>query len=102
MKLPNRLTYQGSIDPSIVTFHAVLPSGEIKPLRLHSRVVLGDKGSGSEGFDKDGAPKTNVTASALAEGNVHEVDYCHIPYDAQKVICEYSVTIESNILEPLR
>jgi CRISPR-associated protein Csy3 len=101
MKLPNRLTYQGSISPSIVTFHAIWPSGEIKPLRLHSRVVLGDKGSASEGFDVDGNPKNNVTAPKLAEGNAHEVDYCHIPYGTQKIICEYSITIESNILAPL-
>ncbi|MGF1760849.1 type I-F CRISPR-associated protein Csy3 [Photobacterium sagamiensis] len=96
MKLPNRLSYQGSIDPSIITFHAIWPSGEIKPLRLHSRVVLGNKGNAEEGFNKDGSRKENVTRANLAEGNPHEIDYCHIPHGVKETIGEFSVTIEAN------
>jgi len=96
MKLPNRLTYQGSIDTSMVTFHALYPSGESKPLRINSRVVLGNKGNASEGFNDNGKPKENVTKAKLAEGNPHELDCCNIPYGANTVICEFSVSIEAN------
>lgn len=100
MKLPNRLTYQGSIDTSPVTFHAIYPSGETKPLRINSTTILGSKGSASEGFSDKGTPKENVTRAKLAEGNPHELDCCNIPYDANTVICEFSVTIEANVLTP--
>lgn len=96
MKLPNRLTYQGSIDASMVTFHSVNPSGDIKPLRINSRVVLGDKGSASEGFNDNGKAKESVTKAKLAEGNPHELDCCNIPYGTDTVICEFSVSIEAN------
>ncbi|HBK3325400.1 TPA: type I-F CRISPR-associated protein Csy3 [Vibrio parahaemolyticus] len=99
MKLPKQLAYQKSTDPTDVIFEAVWPSGEIEPLKVHSRINLGQKDGSHWAYNDDGTIKDKIQPTALAEGNPHQLDFCQVPYGATIVQCSFSITISSELLE---
>ncbi|RQW65148.1 type I-F CRISPR-associated protein Csy3 [Vibrio viridaestus] len=102
MKLPIQLAYQRSISPSDVVFFSIWPDGAKKPLRLHTRIVLGMKEGTSFAYDDKGKIKPKVNPNTLAEGNPHKIDYCSVPYGAEKIQCEFSVSFSSEVQTPYK
>lgn len=96
MKLPNRLTYTRSISPSIGVFLSVNADGNMVPLNIKTVKVLGQKSSASEAFDKKAAIKGGTTHAKLAEGNPHTVEYCHVPYECNTLLCKFSLRVNAN------
>ena len=100
MKLPNRLTYTRSISPSIGVFLSVDTVGNITPLNIKTVKVLGQKSSASEAFDKKAAIKGSTTHAKLAEGNPHTVEYCHVPFECNTLLCKFSLRVNANSIQP--
>ncbi len=102
MKLPNNLSYMGSIDPSDVVFLVNWPDGRKAPLPYTSRVVLGRKEGSKSAYKDDGQIDVDVTEDSLAQGNPHEVDFCCVPYGAESIECEFSVSFASSLRKPYK
>ncbi|MGX9417465.1 type I-F CRISPR-associated protein Csy3 [Vibrio sp. WJH972] len=99
MKLPKQLAYEKSIEATDVTFEAIWPSGEIKPLKIFSRIALGMKEGTHSACNNDGTIKDKVEPTELAEGNPHELNVCQVPYGIELLQCRFSVTFSSELLE---
>ncbi|MBY8168085.1 type I-F CRISPR-associated protein Csy3 [Vibrio fluvialis] len=102
MKLPTSLAYERSIDPSDVCFFVVWPDNKKTPLTYTSRTVLGQMETASLAYDSSGNPKESATAEALAQGNPHQVDFCHVPFGASHVECCFSVSFCSELRKPYK
>jgi len=100
MKLPQRFSYRRSLSPSIGVFTYVNKQGEERPLPFKTVKVLGQKEGVAEGFDYKMIPKASATAKKLGEGNPHSIEYCHVPYDANRVFCRFSLTVNANSIAP--
>ncbi|MCW8331439.1 type I-F CRISPR-associated protein Csy3 [Photobacterium sp. SDRW27] len=100
MRLPNKLSYQRSIDPSEVTFFVNWPDGSTRPLRKKTITVLGMHEGTHSAYKDGGDINESVTPNDLATGNPHDIDYCNIPYNAESVECHFSVTIENKVTVP--
>lgn len=100
MKLPQRFSYRRSLAPSIGVFTYVDKQLNEKALPIKTIKILGQKEGVTEGFDTSLVPKSSATAKKLGEGNPHTVEYCHVPYDASRVLCKFSLTISANSLDP--
>ncbi|MBC5850656.1 type I-F CRISPR-associated protein Csy3 [Vibrio cincinnatiensis] len=102
MKLPTNLAYERSIDPSDVCFFVVWPDNKKTPLTYTSRTLLGQMETASLAYDSSGTPKESATAEALAQGNPHQVDFCHVPFGASHVECCFSVSFCSELRKPYK
>jgi CRISPR-associated protein Csy3 len=102
MKLPNSLSYMRSIDPSDVVFFVNWPDGKKTPLPYTSRVALGMKEGSTSAYKKDSKIDEGVTEYTLAQGNPHEIDYCCVPYGAESIECEFSVSFASSLRQPFK
>ncbi|PSV30827.1 type I-F CRISPR-associated protein Csy3 [Photobacterium sp. GB-72] len=102
MKLPTSLAYERSINPSDVCFFVVWPDDKKKPLTYTSRTLVGQMESASLAYDSPGTPKESATAEALAQGNLHQVDFCHVPFGASHVECCFSVSFSSDLRKPYK
>ncbi|OLQ72985.1 type I-F CRISPR-associated protein Csy3 [Photobacterium proteolyticum] len=102
MELPVQLAYEGSITPGDVCFFAVWPDQSKSPLRYNSRIALGLKEGAAAVYTAEGEIVKKATPDALAQGNPHQVDYCHVPYGANGVQCETSITFTSDLRKPLK
>ncbi|EHZ6901857.1 type I-F CRISPR-associated protein Csy3 [Vibrio cholerae] len=102
MKLPTNLAYERSIDPSDVCFFVVWPDNKKTPLTYTSRTLLGQMETASLAYDSSGNPKESATAEALAQGNPHQVDFCHVPFGASHVECCFSVSFCSELRKPYK
>ncbi|SEF41406.1 type I-F CRISPR-associated protein Csy3 [Vibrio hangzhouensis] len=102
MKLPSSLAYERSIDPSDVCFFVVWPDHKKTPLTYTSRIQVGQIESASLAYDTSGQPKKSATAEALAHGNMHQVDFCHVPYGASHIECCFSVSFSSELRKPYK
>lgn len=100
MKLPQRFSYRRSLSPSIGVFTYVNKRGEERALPFKTVKVLGQKEGVVEGFDNKMNPKASATAKKLGEGNPHTIEYCHVPYDANRVFCRFSLTVNANSITP--
>ncbi|MCW3172624.1 type I-F CRISPR-associated protein Csy3 [Shewanella subflava] len=102
MQLPIHLAYQASIDPSDVIFLVVWPDGSKSPLKIHSRKINGMKEGIRSAYKENGDIDTTIKAEQLAEGNIHEIDFCNVPYGAKALECCFSVSFLPKLLEPLK
>ncbi|MEI8659160.1 type I-F CRISPR-associated protein Csy3 [Vibrio sp. Hal054] len=102
MKLPNSLSYMRSIDPSDIVFLVNWSDGKRTPLPYSSRTALGRKEGTSSAYKNDDEINKDVTEYSLAHGNPHEVDYCCVPYGAESIECEFSVSFASSLRKPFK
>ncbi|WP_282111210.1 type I-F CRISPR-associated protein Csy3 [Shewanella algicola] len=102
MKLPIHLSYQASIDPSDVIFLVVWPDGNKSPLKIHRRMINGLKEGSASAYKDNGDIDTTINAAQLAEGNIHEIDFCNVPFGAKALECLLSVSFVPKILEPYK
>lgn len=102
MKLPTSLAYERSIDPSDVCFFVVWPDDKKTPLTYTSRIQVGQIESASLAYDTSCQPKKSATAEVLAHGNMHQVDFCHVPYGASHIECCFSVSFSSELRKPYK
>lgn len=100
MKLPQRFSYRRSLSPSVGVFTYLSKQGGEKPLSVKTVKILGQKEGVTEGFDNAMIPKATATAKKLGEGNPHAIEYCHVPYDATKLFCRFSLTVNANSMVP--
>ncbi|WP_348727774.1 type I-F CRISPR-associated protein Csy3 [Rheinheimera texasensis] len=100
MKLPQRFSYRRSLSPSVGVFTYLSKQGSEKPLPVKTVKILGQKEGVTEGFDNAMTPKATATAKKLGEGNPHTIEYCHVPYDATKLFCRFSLTVNANSMVP--
>ncbi|WP_233008023.1 type I-F CRISPR-associated protein Csy3 [Rheinheimera faecalis] len=100
MKLPQRFSYRRSLSPSIGVFTYADKQSVEKPLSFKSVKIVGQKEGVTEGFDNSMMPKASATAKKLGEGNLHTVEYCHVPYDAKRMFCRFSLTVNANSISP--
>lgn len=100
MKLPQRFSYRRSLSPSVGVFTYLSKQGGEKPLPVKTVKILGQKEGVTEGFDNAMTPKATATAKKLGEGNPHTIEYCHVPYDATKLFCRFSLTVNANSMMP--
>lgn len=100
MKLPQRFSYRRSLSPSVGVFTYLSKDGLEKPLPFNTVKVLGQKEGVTEGFDSAMLPKATATAKKLGEGNPHTIEYCHVPYDAKRLFCRFSLTVNANSVVP--
>ncbi|EGQ8276325.1 type I-F CRISPR-associated protein Csy3 [Vibrio parahaemolyticus] len=102
MKLPIHLAYERSICPSEVAFLVVWPDGNREPLPCYSKTILGFNEGSHVGYDGSGAIRNNLKMNTLVQGNIHELDYCSVPYGAKSVECSFSVSFSSELLKPYK
>ncbi|MFH4557403.1 type I-F CRISPR-associated protein Csy3 [Vibrio diabolicus] len=102
MKLPNSLSYMKSIEASDVIFLVNWPDGRKTPLPYTSRVALGMKEGSKSAYKDDGQIDADLTAYSLAQGNPHEIDFCCVPYGAESIECEFSVSFASSLRKPFK
>ena len=95
MKLPVQLAYERSISPSDVTFLVTWPNGDNTPLRYQSRIALGMKEGSASAYKSNGEAKGAIGSEDLAYGNPHEIDYCKMPYGANALECQFSISFSS-------
>ncbi len=100
MKLPQRFSYRRSLSPSMGVFIYLRTDGLEKPLPFKTVKILGQKEGVTEGFDNAMVPKATATAKKLGEGNPHTIEYCHVPYDAKRLFCRFSLTVNANSVVP--
>lgn len=96
MKVPNQLSYLGSIKPTYGHFY-YLQDGEKFPLPIKKTSLRGLKSSYSEGYSTD---KTKTNPHALAQPNIIYADYCMPPVVAEEVFCDFSLRISANTMTP--
>lgn len=102
MEIPTTLAYERSVHPSDVCFLVVWPSGEKEPLGYSTRKILGQMESAALAYDKNGEIKSDATPYALAQGNPHQLDFCHLPYGAEHIECQFSVSFSSELRRPFK
>ncbi|MFA0256017.1 type I-F CRISPR-associated protein Csy3 [Vibrio breoganii] len=102
MELPTNLAFERSINPSDVCFFVVWPDGQRTPLTYTSRKVLGQMETASLAYDPSGQIKESATPETLAQGNPHQVDFCHVPSGAIHIECEFSVSFSSELRKPYK
>ncbi|MEZ9581533.1 type I-F CRISPR-associated protein Csy3 [Vibrio cyclitrophicus] len=102
MELPTNLAYERSIDPSDVCFLVVWPDGRKTPLTYTSRTVLGQMETAALAYEPSGRTKESATAEKLAQGNPHQVDFCHAPFGASHIECYFSVSFSSELRKPYK
>ncbi|PNH79169.1 type I-F CRISPR-associated protein Csy3 [Vibrio diazotrophicus] len=102
MKLPNNLSYMKSIAPSDVVFFVNWPDGSKTPLQFTSRVTLGMMEGSARAYKDNGEIDKNISEYYLAQGNPHEIDYCCVPYGAESIECEFSVSFTSHLRKPFK
>jgi len=100
MKLPQRFSYRRSLSPSVGVFTYLTKQGCEKPLPFKTVKILGQKEGVTEGFDNAMTPKASATAKKLGEGNPHTIEYCHVPFDATRLFCRFSLTVNANSMLP--
>ncbi|NOF79738.1 type I-F CRISPR-associated protein Cas7f/Csy3 [Vibrio cholerae] len=102
MKLPIHLAYERSISPSDVAFFVVWPDGNKDPLPCYSRTILGLNEGSHVGYEGSGTVRNNLKMNTLVDGNIHELDYCSVPYGAKSIECCFSVSFSSELLKPYK
>lgn len=100
MKIPNKLSYRRSLSPGHGVFTYLNAKGERAPLPYQEVKIVGQKESAAEAFDKKMAVKKPDSWKVLAESNPQTIEYCHVPYDAQRLLCNFSLTVSANTLKP--
>lgn len=91
-----------SITPSDVLFFVNWSDGKKTPLPFTSRVTLGMKEGTASAYKQNGEINENVSEYALAQSNPHPTDYCCIPYGAESIECEFSVSFSSCLRKPFK
>jgi CRISPR-associated protein Csy3 len=102
MKLPIHLAYERSISPSDVAFLVVWPDGNKEPLPCYSRTIVGLNEGSHVGYDDSGTILKSLKMKTLVDGNIHELDYCSVPYRAKSIECSFSVSFSSELLKPYK
>ncbi|ENI4128955.1 type I-F CRISPR-associated protein Csy3 [Vibrio fluvialis] len=102
MKLPTHLAFERSISPSDVAFLVVWPDEHKEPLPCYTRTIVGLNEGSHVGYDDSGAVRSNLKTNTLVEGNIHELDYCSVPYGAKSIECCFSVSFSSELLTPYK
>ncbi|WP_413113978.1 type I-F CRISPR-associated protein Csy3 [Thaumasiovibrio sp. DFM-14] len=99
MKLPTKLSYKRSLDPSPVIFLVHWPDGTVTPLRSQ---IIGNRGmfEGAHVAYTPAGEIKNVNSNKLAEGNLHEIECCNVPYGAKHVECQFSLTVSNEAMNP--
>ncbi|KRS22674.1 hypothetical protein AAY72_02165 [Alishewanella sp. WH16-1] len=100
MKIPNKLSYRRSLSPGNGVFTYLNSKGERVPLPYQEIKIVGQKESAAEAYDKKMVVKKSDSWKVLAESNPQTIEYCHVPYDAQRLLCNFSLTVSANILRP--
>jgi CRISPR-associated protein Csy3 len=78
------------------------PDGRKTPLTYTTRRVLGQKETAAAVYDKSGAIIKSTTSEKLAQGNIHTVDFCSVPFGASHVECYFSVSFSSELRKPYK
>jgi CRISPR-associated protein Csy3 len=102
MKLPIHLAYERSISPSDVVFLTLWPDGSEEPIPCYSRTIVGLNEGSHVGYDSTGKIRKNLKMNTFTDGNIHELDYCSVPYGAQSINCHFSVSFSPELLEPYK
>lgn len=102
MKLGKQLSFSRSINPSICIFNWLDKENNQFPLEISAIDCVGQKEGFAEVYTSQSEIKAAATPSALAMGNLHTIEYCHAPFKAQSVNCEFSIRVESNFMSPSR
>ncbi|MDP5133189.1 MAG: type I-F CRISPR-associated protein Csy3 [Paraglaciecola sp.] len=99
MKIPSRLSYRRSLSPSHGVFTFLNAQEEKIPLPYQEIKIVGQKESAAEAFDKNMDIRKISSWKTLAEGNPQFIEYCHVPYDAKRLLCNFSLTVSANTLK---